>query len=52
MKAAGLCGWLNAWLLLAAQFKDRSTANNVEIILPLPDDAITPAVKTPVGSAV
>jgi hypothetical protein len=35
-----------------AQFKDRSTANNVEIILPLPGDATAPAVRTAVGSAV
>eukprot|EP00199_Chlamydomonas_sp_CCMP681_P000912 CAMPEP_0119102588 /NCGR_PEP_ID=MMETSP1180-20130426/1288_1 /TAXON_ID=3052 ORGANISM="Chlamydomonas cf sp, Strain CCMP681" /NCGR_SAMPLE_ID=MMETSP1180 /ASSEMBLY_ACC=CAM_ASM_000741 /LENGTH=439 /DNA_ID=CAMNT_0007086905 /DNA_START=336 /DNA_END=1655 /DNA_ORIENTATION=+ len=35
-----------------SQFKDRSTANNVEIILPLPADAISPAVKTSIGSAV
>ncbi|KAL6756488.1 Mu1-adaptin [Haematococcus lacustris] len=35
-----------------SQFKDRSTANNVEIILPLPADAITPVVKTSTGVAV
>lgn len=34
-----------------SQFKDRSTANNVEIILPLPADATTPIVKTSTGSA-
>uniref|UniRef100_A0A7S0RQ82 MHD domain-containing protein n=1 Tax=Chlamydomonas leiostraca TaxID=1034604 RepID=A0A7S0RQ82_9CHLO len=34
-----------------SQFKDRSTANNVEIILPLPSDATTPVVKTSTGSA-
>jgi hypothetical protein len=34
------------------QFKDRSTANNVEVILPLPPDAITPIVKTSTGAAV
>ncbi len=34
------------------QFKDRSTANNVEIILPIAGDAISPVVKTAVGTAV
>lgn len=34
-----------------SQFKDRSTANNVEIILPLPNDAISPVVKTANGTA-
>ena len=35
-----------------SQFKERSSANNVEIMLPLPADATTPAVKTSQGSAV
>jgi hypothetical protein len=38
--------------MLLLQFKDRSTANNVEVILPLPPDAITPIVKTSTGAAV
>ena len=29
-----------------SQLKERSTATNVEIILPLPTDATTPVVKT------
>ena len=29
-----------------SQFKDRSTATSVEIMLPLPPDAITPVVRT------
>ncbi|KAJ3222829.1 AP-1 complex subunit mu-1 [Clydaea vesicula] len=33
------------------QFKRRSTANNVEIIVPVPDDADTPKFKTTVGNA-
>lgn len=33
-----------------AQFKRRSTANNVEIIIPVPDDADTPRFRTNVGS--
>lgn len=33
-----------------AQFKRRSTANNVEIIVPVPDDADTPRFRTNVGS--
>ena len=34
-----------------AQFKDRSTARNVEILLPVPPDATTPAVRTTTGKA-
>lgn len=34
-----------------SQFKERSSATNVEIILPLPPDATTPMVKTSQGSA-
>ncbi|PWI70806.1 putative clathrin assembly protein AP47 [Purpureocillium lilacinum] len=33
-----------------AQFKRRSTANNVEIIVPVPDDADTPRFRTNIGS--
>ena len=33
-----------------AQFKRRSTANNVEIIIPVPDDADTPRFRTNIGS--
>lgn len=33
-----------------AQFKRRSTANNVEIIVPVPDDADTPKFKATIGS--
>lgn len=33
-----------------SQFKRRSTANNVEIILPVPADADSPKFKTTVGS--
>ena len=33
-----------------AQFKRRSTANNVEIVVPVPDDADTPRFRTNVGS--
>ncbi|KAJ3146022.1 AP-1 complex subunit mu-1 [Geranomyces variabilis] len=33
-----------------AQFKRRSTANNVEIIIPVPEDADTPKFKCTVGS--
>jgi Adaptor complexes medium subunit family len=32
-----------------SQFKRRSTANNVEIIIPVPNDADTPKFKTTVG---
>ena len=35
-----------------AQFKRRSTANNVEIIIPVPDDADTPRFRTSVGTVV
>ncbi|BBM98751.1 AP-1 complex subunit mu [Marchantia polymorpha subsp. ruderalis] len=35
-----------------SQFKERSTATNVEIELPVPSDATTPAVRTSMGSAV
>jgi len=34
-----------------SQFKERSTATNVEIILPVPNDATTPAVRTSTGVA-
>lgn len=35
-----------------SQFKERSTATNVEILLPLPADAITPTVRaSQVGAA-
>lgn len=33
-----------------AQFKRRSTANNVEIIIPVPDDADSPRFRTNIGS--
>jgi len=33
-----------------SQFKKRSTANNVEIIIPVPEDADSPKFKTTVGS--
>jgi AP-1 complex subunit mu len=33
-----------------AQFKRRSTANNVEIIVPVPEDADTPKFKSTIGS--
>lgn len=33
-----------------AQFKRRSTANNVEIIVPVPEDADTPRFRTTIGS--
>jgi AP-1 complex subunit mu len=33
-----------------AQFKRRSTANNVEIIVPVPEDADTPRFRTNVGA--
>lgn len=33
-----------------AQFKRRSTANNVEIIIPVPDDADTPRFRTSTGT--
>ncbi|KAJ8099751.1 Mu homology domain-containing protein [Lipomyces tetrasporus] len=33
-----------------AQFKRRSTANNVEIMIPVPDDADTPKFRTTVGT--
>eukprot|EP00742_Colponemidia_sp_Colp-10_P000435 GILJ01000476.1.p1 GENE.GILJ01000476.1~~GILJ01000476.1.p1 ORF type:complete len:427 (-),score=74.81 GILJ01000476.1:190-1470(-) len=33
-----------------AQFKSRSVANNVEIIIPVPNDADTPTFKTSIGS--
>eukprot|EP00271_Cylindrocystis_brebissonii_P010391 TRINITY_DN26570_c0_g1_i1.p1 TRINITY_DN26570_c0_g1~~TRINITY_DN26570_c0_g1_i1.p1 ORF type:complete len:429 (+),score=86.59 TRINITY_DN26570_c0_g1_i1:383-1669(+) len=35
-----------------SQFKERSTATNVEIELPVPPDAITPGVRTSMGAAV
>jgi AP-1 complex subunit mu len=34
-----------------SQFKQRSTANNVEIIIPVPPDADTPTFKASVGTA-
>lgn len=33
-----------------AQFKRRSTANNVQIIIPVPDDADTPKFRTNIGT--
>ena len=33
-----------------SQFKRRSTANNVEIVIPVPTDADSPKFKTTVGS--
>lgn len=33
-----------------SQFKRRSTANNVEIVIPVPPDADSPKFKTTVGS--
>ena len=33
-----------------SQFKRRSTANNVEIIIPVPTDADSPKFKTTIGS--
>jgi len=33
-----------------SQFKSRSTANNVEIVIPVPDDVDTPSFKASVGS--
>ncbi len=33
-----------------SQFKRRSTANNVEIIIPVPTDADSPKFKTTVGN--
>merc|ERR1712196_207228 len=33
-----------------SQFKQRSTANNVEIIIPVPPDADTPSFKTSIGT--
>ena len=33
-----------------SQFKRRSTANNVEIIVPVPNDADTPKFKTTIGN--
>ena len=35
-----------------SQFKERSTATSVEIILPLPSDAISPVVKSSQGNAI
>ncbi|KAK9457483.1 Mu homology domain-containing protein [Dipodascopsis uninucleata] len=37
-------------LKATAQFKRRSTANNVEITIPVPDDADTPKFRTSVGT--
>lgn len=33
-----------------SQFKQRSTANNVEILIPVPADADTPSFKTSIGT--
>jgi len=33
-----------------SQFKQRSTANNVEIVVPVPADADTPSFKTSIGT--
>ena len=33
-----------------SQFKQRSTANNVEILIPVPSDADTPSFKTSIGT--
>ena len=33
-----------------SQFKQRSTANNVEIVIPVPPDADTPTFKTSIGN--
>lgn len=41
---------LEYMLKAKAQFKRRSTANNVEITVPVPDDADTPRFRTNIGS--
>ena len=41
-----VCGRVQA----KAQFKRRSTANNVEILVPVPEDADTPRFRTNIGS--
>jgi AP-1 complex subunit mu len=33
-----------------AQFKSKSTANNVEILIPVPSDVDSPSFKTNIGS--
>lgn len=38
------------FLKAKSQFKRRSTANNVEIVIPVPMDADSPKFKTTVGS--
>jgi len=40
----------NADLQARAQFKRRSTANNVEILVPVPEDADSPRFRTNIGS--
>lgn len=40
----------NKYIQAKAQFKRRSTANNVEISIPVPDDADTPRFRTNIGS--
>ena len=42
---------LSLWLSQAkSQFKQRSTANNVEIVVPVPPDADSPSFKTSIGT--
>jgi hypothetical protein len=41
---------LNSRTQAKAQFKRRSTANNVSIIIPVPDDADTPRFRTNIGT--
>lgn len=44
---SGVCFFLQA----RSQFKSRSTANNVSILVPVPSDADTPRFKTSTGHA-
>jgi AP-1 complex subunit mu len=44
-----MIGTINDFLKAKSQFKRRSTANNVEILIPAPRDADTPRFKTAIG---
>jgi len=48
-KGKYLCGYGGSFQA-KAQFKRRSTANNVEIIVPVPEDADTPRFRTTIGN--
>jgi AP-1 complex subunit mu len=46
------CGRIEIMVKAKSQFKRRSTANNVEVVIPVPSDADSPKFKTTIGKSV